>query len=96
MDLKGCGVLLGQYDCGQRFALLHLKGSKHHGSPLSLVFNGSSPSFVFTASHQHGRDNSIADALSRFDFQHFRHLAPHVVQGATPVPPVPHTQHPVI
>lgn len=25
-------------------------------------------SFAFTASHAAGRDNSIADALSRFDF----------------------------
>ena len=44
-------------------------------------------SFVFTASHQPGRENSIADALPHFDFQHFYHLAPHVVWGATSVPP---------
>ena len=28
-------------------------------------------SFAFTASHQPGRDNSIADTLSPFDFQRF-------------------------
>ena len=53
-------------------------------------------SFVFTASHRPDGDNSIADALSHFDFQHFHHLTPHVVQGATPVPPVLLAQHPVI
>ena len=50
-------------------------------------------SFVFTASHRPGRDNSIADALSRFDFQCFHHLAPHVLWEATPVPPALLAQH---
>ena len=45
-------------------------------------------SLVFTVSHQPNRDNPIADALCRFDFKHFHHLAPQAVQGATPVPPV--------
>ena len=53
-------------------------------------------SFVFTASHRPGRDNSTADALSRFDFQCFQHLTSHVVWGATPVPPALLAQLPVI
>ena len=53
-------------------------------------------SFAFTASHRAGRDNSIADALSRFDFQRFLHLAPHVAPGATPIPPSLLAQLPVV
>jgi len=37
--------------------------------------------FAFTASHTAGRDNSTADGLSRFDFQHFHQLAPHAAPG---------------
>ena len=51
---------------------------------LSLI--AARQSFVFTACHTAGRDNSIADSLSRFDFQCFRHLAPHAAPGATPTP----------
>ena len=39
-------------------------------------------SFVFTAPHGPGRDNSSADALSCRDFQCFHHLAPHLMRGA--------------
>ena len=48
-------------------------------------------SFVFTACH-----TAIADSLSRFDFQRFRHLAPHAAPGATPVPPSLLKQLPVV
>ena len=53
-------------------------------------------SFAFTASHRTGRDNSVAEALSHFDFQHFHHLAPHVAPMATPIPPSLLAQLPVI
>ena len=53
-------------------------------------------SFAFTASHRAGGDNSIADALSRFDFQRFHHLAPHAAPVATPNPPSLLAQLPVI
>ena len=53
----------------------------HH---LSLV--AAQHSFAFTAYHTLGRDNSITDALSRFDFQRFHYLAPHAAPGATPIP----------
>ena len=52
---------------------------------LSLV--AARNSFGFTASYTPGRDNSIADALSRFDFQRFHRLAPHASHMATPIPP---------
>jgi len=42
--------------------------------------------FAFTTSYTPGWDNSIADALSRFDFQHFHHLTPHAAHMATPIP----------
>lgn len=44
-------------------------------------------SFAFTASHRAGIDNSVADALSHFDFQHFNRLAPQAVPQATPILP---------
>ena len=44
-------------------------------------------SFAFTTSYTPGRDNSIADALSRFDFQRFHHLVPHAAHMATSTPP---------
>ena len=43
--------------------------------------------FAFTASYTPGQDNSIADALSCFDFQRFHHLAPHAAHMAIPLPP---------
>ena len=43
--------------------------------------------FAFTASYTPGQDNSIGDALSRFDFQRFHCLAPHAAHMATPIPP---------
>ena len=52
---------------------------------LSLV--AACNSFAFTASYTPGRDNSIDDASSRFDFQCFHHLAPHAAPMATPIPP---------
>ena len=48
---------------------------------LSLV--AAHNSFTFTPE----QDNSIADALSCFDFQHFHHLAPHAAPMATAIPP---------
>ena len=44
-------------------------------------------SFSFTSSSVQGRNNSIADSLSRFQFQRFRHLAPRADREATPIPP---------
>lgn len=62
----------------------------------SLSLTAAHHSFVFTASHRDGRDNCIADALSRFDFQHFHYLAPHVAPAATPIPSSLLAQIPVI
>ena len=49
----------------------------------SLSLSAARHSFAFTASHKAGRDNCIADALSRFDFQRFHHLASHAAPAAT-------------
>ena len=46
--------------------------------------------------HIAGTDNKEADALSRFDFQRFHHLAPHAAPGATPIPSMLLAQLPVI
>ena len=61
-----------------------------------LSLSAARHSFAFTASHRAGRDNCIADTLSRFDFQRFRHLAPHAAPVATPIPPSLLAQLPVI
>ena len=44
-------------------------------------------SFSFTASSVRGKANPVADALSRFQFQRFRHLAPLAEQAPRPIPP---------
>ena len=44
-------------------------------------------SFSFTASSVRGKSNPVADALSRFQFQQFRHLAPQAEQSPMTVPP---------
>ena len=44
-------------------------------------------SFSFTASSVRGKSNPVADALSRFQFQRFRHLAPQAEQSPMAVPP---------
>ena len=41
-------------------------------------------SFSFTASSVPGKDNPVADALSRFQFQRFRHLVPHADAAPSP------------
>ena len=45
-------------------------------------------SFAFTACHIPGKSNAIADAISRFQFQHFHDLSPYASPVATPVPPL--------
>ena len=44
-------------------------------------------SFSFTASSVRGKDNPVADAISRFQFQRFRQLAPLADAEPTAVPP---------
>jgi len=43
-------------------------------------------SFTFSAVHLPGIHNSIADALSRFQWQEFRRLAPEALWYPTPIP----------
>ena len=43
-------------------------------------------SFSFTASSVPGRDNPVADALSRFQFQRFRRLVPLADATLCPIP----------
>ena len=62
----------------------------------SLSLSAARHSFAFTASHRAGRDNCIADALSRFDFQCFHHLASHATLAATSIPLSLLAQLPVI
>ena len=53
-------------------------------------------SFAFTACHIPGKSNAIADAISRFQFQHFHDLSPYASPVATPVPPLVLAQLPVL
>ena len=53
-------------------------------------------SFAFTAHHVPGKSNAIADAISRFEFQRFRQLAPYASPTATLVPPWVLDQLPVV
>ena len=43
--------------------------------------------FSFTARHIAGSDNSIADSLSRFQMDRFRHLAPNASPSPCVIPP---------
>ena len=49
----------------------------------SLSLSAAHHSFAFTASHRAGRDNCIADALSRFNFKRFHYLALHAAPATT-------------
>ena len=60
-----------QYGRCQRPAFLHLKGPNKVVFLRHLSLLAACHSFAFMASHTAGRDNSIADALSCFDFQRF-------------------------
>ena len=44
-------------------------------------------SFSFKASSVRGKANLVADSLSCFQLQRFRHLAPHAAETPTPIPP---------
>ena len=43
-------------------------------------------SFSYRASSVQGKANPIANALSRFQFQRFRHLEPHADPTPSPIP----------
>ena len=51
-----------------------------------LVITATICNFHYIAEHVPGRDNSIADSLSRHQFQKFHNLAPHADLEPTPVP----------
>ena len=42
--------------------------------------------FTFTAIHVPGVDNKVADTISRFHWQEFRHLAPEAQSTPFPIP----------
>ena len=51
-----------------------------------LTMLGIRHSFLFTASSVLGKANPIADVLSRFQFQRFRHLEPHADLTLSQIP----------
>ncbi|XP_033749212.1 uncharacterized protein LOC117333903 [Pecten maximus] len=53
-----------------------------------LTFCSMSNNFIVHARHIPGIDNSIADAISRFQMEKFRHLAPHADPFPTLCPPL--------
>ena len=73
--------------CSDNMAVVSVLSSGPSKDPNLMVLVAARNSFTFTASYTPGRDNSIADALSRFDFQRFHHLASHAAPMATPIPP---------
>lgn len=52
-----------------------------------LLFEAARHNFSFSSEHLPGKTNHIADALSRFHWQAFRHLAPTAHSQPTPIPP---------
>lgn len=65
-------------------AVVHLLTSRTSKCPslmhllCQLLLTAAVFGFTFTAQHMAGVQNNIADALSRFHWQEFRHLAPEV------------------
>ena len=53
----------------------------------SLLLAAARYSFTFSAQDVPGVTNQVADALSRFRWQEFRQLVPHVQPLPTPIPP---------
>ena len=51
-----------------------------------LVIVAATCNFHFMSVHLPGKSNSISDALSRLDFQRFRHLAPDAAQEPCSIP----------
>ena len=64
--------------------------------PCHLYLLAARHSFTFTAYHIPGKSNAIADAISRFQFQHFHDLSPYASPVATQVPPLVLAQLPVL
>ncbi|XP_065126277.1 uncharacterized protein [Paramisgurnus dabryanus] len=52
-----------------------------------LIWTAACDQFLISATYIPGRNNTIADSLSRFAFQKFRQLAPEADLHPTPVPP---------
>ena len=53
----------------------------------SLLFSAARHSFSFSSQHVPGVNNQLADALSRFNWQEFWHLALNAQPRPTVVPP---------
>jgi hypothetical protein len=51
-----------------------------------MVLVAAKNNFAFAAEFIPGKDNNIADALSRFQFDRFRQLAPEADPSPTPLP----------
>ena len=78
-----------------------LRSDTSHNSNLMVLLRHLSllaarHSFAFTARHVPGKSNAIDDAISRFEFQQFRLLAPYASPTATLVPPWVLDQLPVV
>ena len=61
------------------------RSSRDHKLMLNLI--AARGNFMIKLVHIPGKTNEIADALSRFQVQRFRSLAPHAALTPTPIPP---------
>ena len=90
-------IIVAAYLCGPLWASKQVNFLSDNRSVVDILRSGTSRaptimslvryhSFSFTASPVRGKSNPIADSLSRFQFQHFRRLAPHADPIATQIP----------
>ncbi|XP_060936184.1 uncharacterized protein LOC133012222 [Limanda limanda] len=54
----------------------------------SITWSAVTHNFIITACHVQGHFNTLADSLSRFNFQTFRRLCPEACSSPIPVPPL--------
>ena len=68
------------------FTSRHLQGPKHYAFGQAALFKYAQFNFTVSAVHIPGKQNAIADALSRFRFQEFFRLVPTASPSPTVIP----------
>ena len=93
---KAGGILFGQYSSGRGVAVRYITRFELDGAASSPLPVGGPALLCVYCSSRSWEIKSIADAISRFEFQRFHQLAPYASPTATSVPPWVLDQLPVV